>query len=130
MPAGRRARTRAAKELREILAGDLLPSLCDPVRIAIVEWLTLHGRSDIATIASAFPQDRSVVSRHLGLLRRAGVLRQEKVGRHVYFELDGPAVLARLEAILGRFREAVVRCCPPEGEPSGPTGTLRRRKAT
>lgn len=106
-------RRRAAKELRAILNGPLFAALCDPVRVALVEFLTVHGRSDIATVAAAFPQDRSVISRHLATLHAAGVVAREKVGRRVFFELDGLAVVARLEAILERFRRIVPLCCPP-----------------
>jgi ArsR family transcriptional regulator, nickel/cobalt-responsive transcriptional repressor len=111
----RKARERAAKQLREILNGQLFGALCEPVRVSLVEFLTIHGRSDIATIAGALPQDRSVISRHLSLLHTAGVLRREKVGRRVFFEVDGTAVVARLEEILVRFRRIVPLCCPPEG---------------
>jgi hypothetical protein len=109
----RRSRERAARELREILDSDLFGALCEPVRVGLVEFLTVNGRSDVATIAAAFPQDRSVVSRHLAYLHVAGVLRREKVGRQVFFEVDGSAVVARLEQILARFRRIVPLCCPP-----------------
>lgn len=113
MSSTRQNRKRAARELREILDGRLFAALCDPVRIALVEFLTVHGRSDIATIAAAFPQDRSVISRHLSSLHAAGVVRREKVGRQVFFEVDGSAVVVRLEEILTRFRRIVPLCCPP-----------------
>jgi DNA-binding transcriptional ArsR family regulator len=111
----RQSRERAAKELREILNGRLFGALCEPVRVSLVEFLTVNGRSDIATIATAFPQDRSVISRHLSSLHAAGVVRREKVGRQVFFEVDGTAVVARLEEILARFRRIVPLCCPPGG---------------
>lgn len=109
------SRARAARELREIFDEDLLRALCEPVRVALVEFLTARGRSDIATVAESFPQDRSVISRHLASLCRVGVLRREKVGRHVFFAVDGPGVLVRLEKMLDRFRHVVSTCCPPEG---------------
>ena len=113
----RQIRERAAKELRDILNGQLFGALCDPVRVALVEFLTVNGRSDIATIAAAFPQDRSVISRHLASLHAAGVVRREKVARQVFFEVDGTAVVARLEEILARFRRIVPLCCPPGAKP-------------
>jgi DNA-binding transcriptional ArsR family regulator len=58
------------------------------------------------------PQDRSVVSRHLAQLHHAGIIRREKVGRNVFFEMDGPAVVAQLEDALARFRALVPLCCP------------------
>ena len=113
-----RSRERAARELREILDGRLFAALREPVRVSLIEFLTVHGRSDIAAIAAAFPQDRSVISRHLSSLHAAGILRREKRGRRVFFEVDGAAAVARLEAILARFRRIVPLCCPPGG--SGP----------
>jgi predicted transcriptional regulator len=110
----RQSREKAAKALREILNGNLFAALCEPVRVAVIEFLTIRGRSDIATIAAAFPQDRSVISRHLASLHAAGVVRREKVGRQVFFEVDGTAVVDRLEDILARFRRIVPLCCPPE----------------
>jgi DNA-binding transcriptional ArsR family regulator len=112
----RQTRKRAARQLREILHGRLFEALCEPARVALVEFLTVHGRSDIATIAEAFPQDRSVISRHLSSLHAAGVVRRDKVGRQVFFEVDGTAVVARLEEILARFRRIVPLCCPRGSE--------------
>lgn len=106
------SRQRAARALREILRGKVLRALCEPARTELLEFLTVNGRSDIATIAAAFPQDRSVISRHLTLLYEAGVVRREKVGRQVFFEMDGPVVVEQLEKILDRFRSVVPLCCP------------------
>ena len=105
-------RRRAARELDAILEAKVFRALCEPVRIEILKRLTLQGRSDIAAIAAHVPQDRSVVSRHLAQLHRAGFLRREKVGRNVFFEMDGPAVVAELEEVLSRFRAVVPLCCP------------------
>jgi DNA-binding transcriptional ArsR family regulator len=102
-----------ARELREILDEKLFRALCEPARVSLIEFLSVQGRSDIATISAAFPQDRSVVSRHLASLCAAGVVRREKVGRHVFFEVDGAFVVSRLERILERFRRVVSVCCPP-----------------
>ena len=111
--ANRRSRERAAQELAAILDSQLFRALCEPVRVDIVKFLTANGRADVQTIAAQVPQDRSVVSRHLATLHRAGVVRREKVGRQVYFELEGVSVIARMEHMLQRFRSIVALCCPP-----------------
>lgn len=111
----RASRGRAARELREVLDGNLFGALCEPVRVALIEFLTANGRSDIATIAAAFPQDRSVISRHLSCLHAVGIVRREKVGRRVFFEIDGAAVVRRLEEVVARFRRIVPLCCPQRG---------------
>jgi DNA-binding transcriptional ArsR family regulator len=105
-------RARAARELDGILEAKVFRALCEPARIEILKLLTLRGRSDVATIAAEVPQHRSVISRHLSQLHEAGFLRREKVGRNVFFEMDGPAVVAQLEDVVGRFRKLVPLCCP------------------
>ena len=113
----RRSRERASRELDAIVESRLFRALCEPARIDILKLLTIHGRSDIATIAGSSPQDRSVVSRHLALLRDAGFVRRDKVGRNVFFEMDGPAVVAQLEDVLERFRKLIPLCCPGDESP-------------
>ena len=110
--AGAAARRRVATGCAEILDSDLFKALCEPVRIELVRLLIARGRSDLSAIAAELPQDGSVISRHLAVLHRAGLVRREKVGRHVHFELDGPALLARLEGIVAQLRRAVPFCCP------------------
>jgi predicted transcriptional regulator len=105
-------RRKAARELDGILESKVFLALCEPVRVEILRLLTLWGRSDVATIAAQVPQHRSVVSRHLAQLHAAGFLRREQVGRNVFFEMDGPAVVAQLEDVVARFRALVPVCCP------------------
>lgn len=108
------SRRRAAREFDAILEAKVFRALCEPVRIEILKRLTVLGRSDIAAIAAHVPQDRSVVSRHLAQLHQAGIVRREKVGRNVFFEMDGPATVAQLEDVLERFRAVIPLCCPGE----------------
>ncbi len=115
--ASRGARQRAAASCADILDSALFKALCEPVRIEIIRLLIAKGRSDLSTLAAALPQDTSVISRHLALLHRAGLVRREKLGRHVEFELDGPALVARLEAILEQLRRAAPFCCPGSPRP-------------
>lgn len=110
-PVAEAARRRAARGLAEILDSKLFKALCEPTRIAIVKFLTAKGRSDLGTVAAGFPQDGSVISRHLAILHEAGVVRRQKQGRHVFFELDGRHVLAQMEAITERCRQLAPLCC-------------------
>jgi DNA-binding transcriptional ArsR family regulator len=112
----RKTREIAARRLTEMLDSKLFKALCEPVRVEIMRFLTVEGRSDVCTIAGHFPQDASVVSRHLAVLHGAGIVRRHKEGRHVFFEVDGPGVAGRMEKIVARFRKIVPLCCPGDGE--------------
>lgn len=106
------SRERASQELAKALDDGLFKALADPTRRDIARYLLVKGPSDVAAIAHEFPQDRSVISRHLRLLSDAGIVRASKQGRHVYYDLDGPLLLERLETIVHKTRALVAMCCP------------------
>ncbi len=92
-------------------------ALCEPARIEIIRRLVLVGRADIGDIAEDLPQDRSVISRHLQFLERINIVSVERVGRHVYYQLNGPALVEKLETVLALTRPLVPFCCPgPEND--------------
>ncbi len=68
----------AMDELAKIFDSKLFKTLSEPVRMEILKFLMLNGRSDIGTIAENMPQDRSVISRHLNLMREAEILKRKK----------------------------------------------------
>lgn len=105
-------RQKAAEQCLAALDTDLMSALCEPARGEILRRLIVKGRCDVGSIAAGMPQDRSVVSRHLQVLERAGVVSASKEGRSVYYEIEGPAVLTRLEALVNAFRALVPSCCP------------------
>ena len=65
-------------------AGDPFDALGNTHRRAIVELLADRPRS-VQEIADQLPISRPAVSRHLGVLNRAGLVRDEQIGtRRVY----------------------------------------------
>ncbi len=105
--------------VEDLLDVGLFRALCEPVRVEILLFLARQGPSEIRRIADAFPQDRSVISRHLQQLARAGVLHRVKRARSVIYSVDGPALLGRMEAIVEQTRALVQVCCPPPPDGEG-----------
>lgn len=99
-------------ELIDLIDSRFFKALSEPVRVQLLKYLILSGKSDIASIAAAFPQDRSVISRHLQAMLNAGLLRSEKISRHVYYEIDGGTVLEKFERIAAQIRQCLPHCCP------------------
>ena len=92
------------------LAGDPFDALGDPNRRAIVELLCDGGRS-VRDIADALPISRPAVSRHLRLLKDAGLVVEEPLGTRRIYRLHDEGVQAvrtYLEQVWGdvaaRFR--------------------------
>jgi DNA-binding transcriptional ArsR family regulator len=104
------SREEAAKQCVAVFDTAFFKALCEPARIAVLRELILLGRADIAAIANRLPQDRSVIARHLQHLAAAKIVSAEKVGRHVFYEVDARGVAERLESILEitRLLEAAI----------------------
>ena len=105
-------RTEAANACLEVLDTDFFSALCEPARVQLVRALVLYGEADIQTLASRFTQDRSVISRHLRVLEKAGIVLSTKAGRQQIFQLNGPEIVERMEAMLRLMKTLVPICCP------------------
>jgi DNA-binding transcriptional ArsR family regulator len=87
---------------------DALDALGDPNRRAIVELLSDGGRS-VREIADQLPISRPAVSRHLRLLKHAGLVDDSAAGtRHIY-ELREEGVAAIREYFAEVWGEAIAR---------------------
>ena len=80
----------------------VLEALADPVRRAILERLA-EGEVGAGVIAAAFPVSRPAISRHLRVLREAGLVTSRVHGQQRIYALDRRP-LAELDAWLERFR--------------------------
>jgi DNA-binding transcriptional ArsR family regulator len=81
-------------------SGDPFDALGDPNRRAIVELLVGGGRS-VREIADSLPISRPAVSRHLRLLREAGLVTEEPRGTRRVYRLQAEGVRA-VQDYLGR----------------------------
>lgn len=107
-----KSRDEVAEACVQMLDTGFFRALCEPVRVEILRQLILKGRSDVNTIAEGMPQDRSVVARHLQLMERAGLLQAQTEGRHTFYEIDGPAVVERMQGVTQALASLVPLCCP------------------
>jgi DNA-binding transcriptional ArsR family regulator len=102
-------------------AGDPFDALGDPHRRAIVELLG-GGERSVREIADTLPISRPSVSRHLKLLKAAGLVVDEPQGTKRLYRLDSSGaetVRAYMEEVWGeaaaRFRLAAENLSPPGG---------------
>src|SRR4051812_10927657 len=73
---------------------DVFAALASPVRREIL-GLLLTGPHPVNTLAEHFDLRRPSVSEHLKVLRDAGLVSEQRDGRHRYYRLEG----ARLEEV-------------------------------
>jgi DNA-binding transcriptional ArsR family regulator len=99
----------------------VLAALADPVRRQIVELLAA-GELGAGEIAGRFPVTRPAVSRHLRVLREAGLVTSEVRAQHRVYRLER-APLEELDSWLDRFRPLIADG-RPDTAPPGPAGRL------
>lgn len=78
-------------------------ALGDEHRQRILLLFDRDERLNVGQIAEVSTLTRSTVSHHLKILREAGVLGSEKIGKEVWFWIDRPFI----EATLGRVLDYV-----------------------
>lgn len=86
-------------------------ALADPTRCRIIELLQA-GPSPVHRLAAEFDISRPAISRHLRVLREAGLIREEKSGRENHYALQAKR--------LAPIRKWLDKIVPPPVQKSAP----------
>lgn len=76
----------------------LMKALAHPTRLFIVDELA-RGERCVSDLQALVGADISTVSKHLGLLKAAGVITDDKRGLQVFYRLQTPCVLNVFECV-------------------------------
>jgi DNA-binding transcriptional ArsR family regulator len=82
----------AATHLEYKAKAQILKALAHPTRLFIVEELS-RGERCVCELTAMIGVEMPTVSRHLGQLKNAGILEDEKRGVQVFYRLRVPCVL-------------------------------------
>lgn len=86
--------------LSDVLQPEFFKALCDPTRISIVATLAAQDNAaTVSDIVECCGIDFSGVSRHLKILKEAGILTAERNGRHVKYRLETEALSSTLRGM-------------------------------
>ncbi|MFZ0479990.1 MAG: metalloregulator ArsR/SmtB family transcription factor [Terriglobales bacterium] len=78
-------------------------ALADPTRRALLDVLRT-GPQAAGQIAEAFPISRPAISKHLRQLRKAHLVKENRRGRHRFYQLN-PAPLKAVDSWLANYRQ-------------------------
>ena len=86
----------------------LFRSLADPTRRALFERLCREGEQTVGALTAGAGVSQPVVSRHLSVLRQAGLVRERHEGRHSHYsaQLGGLGPLVDWTSRMTGFWEA------------------------
>lgn len=80
--------------------------LGEPMRIRLLDRLR-RGDATVGELADALGTSQQNVSKHVGVLARAGIVAREKEGNAVRCRIADPSVMALCEQVCGGLRRRV-----------------------
>jgi DNA-binding transcriptional ArsR family regulator len=81
---------------------EIFKALADPTRRAVFERLA-DGEKNATELREGFAISQPAISQHLAVLRSAGLVAEQRNGRHVNYQVN-PEGLARMVRWLQRYR--------------------------
>lgn len=100
--------TQAKNNEHRRVKADIFKALAHPTRLWMVEQL-LDGERCVCTFVEGADVDFSTISKHLSILKNAGIVADDKRGKQVFYRLIMPCVVSMLTCVDG----VVCRRYPP-----------------
>lgn len=86
--------------------GNAIAALADPTRRSVFETLR-EGPRSVGDLAGGLPVSRPAVSQHLRVLKRAGLVRERRVGTRNFYSVDGDGLAELRDYFEGFWDEAL-----------------------
>lgn len=80
------------------IRADVMKALAHPSRLIMLNAL-MEGEKSVCELQEPVGSSMSTVSRHLSLMKNAGVVEDRRDGNHVYYKLLVPCVLSLFPCI-------------------------------
>jgi DNA-binding transcriptional ArsR family regulator len=89
-------------DLVELIA-ERFRALAEPTRIKLLDRLR-EGEATVLELTEVIGSTQQNVSKHLGVLRQAGIVRRRKDGNFVHYSIADEGVFALCEDVCGSLR--------------------------
>jgi ArsR family transcriptional regulator len=106
--------TEQEKKLYEAKAA-VLKALAHPTRLWMAEQLA-GGEKCVCELVAAVDFDFSTISKHLAVLKQAGIVEDEKRGKQVFYRLKVPCVLKFMHCVEAVLQADTRQHCSTAGE--------------
>jgi DNA-binding transcriptional ArsR family regulator len=93
-----------SNETRYRIQAHILKALAHPTRLYIIEELS-KGEQCVCVFKDKVGVDMSTISKHLTILKNAGIISDSKKGHNVYYSLKMPCVMNFFSCV-----QDVIRC--------------------
>lgn len=86
-------------QARYVARAKVIKALAHPTRLFIVDELSRHGEKCVCQLTEMIGADMSTVSRHLSVLKAAGLVEDERQGAQILYRVRVSQALRFLECI-------------------------------
>ncbi len=100
------------------LIAERFRTIGEPTRIRILERLR-HGEASVQELADGLGSSQQNVSKHLGLLARAGIVGRRKDGTFVYYRIVDESVFGLCEQVCGAVQRDLEQKLTAATAPAG-----------
>ena len=97
----------ASEKIKFQIRAEILKAMAHPTRLFIMTELEQRKRS-VNELREMIGDDVSTVSKHLSVLKKAGILKDEKVGTQVFYSLKRPCIMNFMECVETLIKENAV----------------------
>ncbi len=84
---------------------NIIKAMAHPTRLFIIEELSKNEQC-VCKLTEMIGADMSTVSKHLSILRSAGIIQDDKRGAQVFYQLKTPCILKYLECVESVLRDS------------------------
>ena len=84
---------------------ELLKALAHPLRLPFVRGLQRCGCRNVGCMERGTGRSQSCISQHLAKLKAAGIVKAERTGNEVYYEIADERVAPLIAALFGEGEE-------------------------
>ena len=83
-------------------AVSILRAIAHPLRMQLIEYIAHNRNTNVNKIYNTLKLEQSVTSQHLKVLRDAGLVITERIGKFIYYSVNY-ALLAAIEKSVNEF---------------------------
>jgi DNA-binding transcriptional ArsR family regulator len=92
-------------DLIELIA-ERFKALSEPTRVKLLDRLR-EGEATVLELTELIGTTQQNVSKHLGVLQRAGIVARRKQGNFAYYQIIDEGVLSLCEAVCGSLQQQI-----------------------
>jgi len=89
--------------VRQKVYAEVFKALAHPVRLSIVHELA-EGEACVCDLKRKIGVDMPTISKHLSILKKAGLVSNDKRGLWVFYKLENPKVMRVLDLVVNLTR--------------------------